>query len=947
MQITGHFNDINNKTRYDILIERPGDALRRYEIKDQEFNDNSICWGDKPITISCDYSDTFSHVIIKSATIKFVTNFNLKDIILANNNRDISCTITATNLEVENSAAQTIFFGYVEPLCFNEPYAHNWESISITATDTLATSQYIKYPPLMLEDYDPETDEIDPWNDMWSPLATLNTISEKLELTLDTSNLSSDIVTALSTTKISNSIWIGDSPDDFKMCSEVLETLGKYWNIWFIIEGNTLVCIDWHNQNRTAVQLTKNDVGGADTNLSNADAYTQIKLACNIEDADAIIEFGDDLASPYTHYALYLDELVSEGGGDNAFLAYQNLILNNETIDEGKKHSYIYKNFCWVKKSNLWDFGQGSYVTYANLDSTPNKTQQEILQWLRNNRGKGAFISFGRTDKSQSSDNAPINSIDLKDYLIISIMGDDTTDSVMSFSDQNPICSFSGSSTAFTPADSDTTNYIIISGQILLNKLYAQTGFPMHCKYKKNGGGEYDEVNGNLGADAQHTLEDAKSLIDGTNPSYYSLGHLLIYEKTVPRISDNEYGAYYNHKYYNGNAGSEAYTSTPCLYGDLKQDKYNKTMKYEYSYVDGMGKRIDNTSKIPILICEMKIGEGEAAKYCVERMDLGVNGWGKFQWLTDAQIKGQEPWLNPVTGRTQTEPIKMENNYWYNFTIGINPKCDDYIIGQTYDIQNTIWYYDDVEGKGTAIPIHFSDALAGPVSFKIIKPFNITWQKTNKSVHGWWIFSRTHWNATYQPILEKLSSIMVSDFKIELTSDKGKIQNNSANNDLVYASNMNDQYIEDHEDDVDICTMITSKEAADWGTDMVISKSHVIKSDGTPFYGFPIYENDPPEEDEEPLYYIKPEQMYVDGFYKEYFTPRTVVESSVFINRRFNWLLNPTAYRFYINYVDGNLGQNDSLSDNAWYTPVGYDADLKYNKAKFTFKDMKYIPLEE
>lgn len=937
MRITGHFNDINDKTRYDILIERPGDGLSQYEIKDQEFDDHSICWGDDPINIECDYSDTFSHVIIKSATIDFVTNFNLKDIILANNNRDISCTITATNLEVANAAPQTIFFGYVEPLCFNEPYAHNWESISITATDILATSQYIKYPPLMLEDYDPETDEIDPWHDMWSTTATLNKICDKLELTLDISNLSSDIVTALSTTKISNSIWIGESPDDFKMCSEVLETLGKYWNIWFIVEGNTLVAINWHNQNRTPIQLTKNDVGGADTNLSNADAYTQIKLACNVEDADAIIQFGDDLASPYTHYALYLDELVSEGGGDNAFNAYRTLLLNNETIDDGKKHSYIYKNFCWVKKSNLWDFyvdpndpNDESYVTYANLNGTPNKTQQEILKWLRDKRGKAAFVSFGRTDKSQSSNNAPINSIDLKDYLIISIMGDDSTTNIMSF--PNEICSFSGSSTAFTPADSDTTNYIVISGQILLNKLYAQTGFPMHCKYKKNGGGEYDEVNGNLGADAQHTLRDAKELLSSTNTTLMNWS-LLLYEKTVPRISDNNYGAYYNHQYYNGNAGNEQKTDTPCLYGDLKQDKFNKTMKYEYSYVDGKGKRIDNTSKIPILECELKIGEGDNAKYCVERMDLpNGSGWGKFEWLTQAEITAQN--------------ITLDGDEWKHFTIGIDPKCDDYIIGQTYDIQNTIWYYDDVDAKGTAIPIHFSDALAGPVSFKIIKPFNITWEKTNKSVHGW-LFKRTHWNTTYQPILEKLSSIMISDFKIELTSDKGKIQNNTANNDLVYASNMNDKYIEDHEDDVDICSMITSKEAADWGTDMVISKSHVVNSDGTPFYGFPVYENNPPAEDEEPLYYIKPEQMYVDGFYQEYFKPRTVVESSIFINRRFDWLLNPTAYRFYINYVNGNLGQDATLSDNAWYTPVGYDADLKYNKAKFTFKDMKYIPLEE
>lgn len=896
MQITGYFKDINNKNQYNISISSTGSGL--YEIKDD--TTGHICFASDPISISCDYSDTFNHIIIKSATVNLLTNINLKDIVLANNNRDISMTITATNLD--NNTTTTLFSGYVEPLCFNEPYAYQWEQIQITATDTLASSQYIKYPPVMLEDYDPEEDEVNPWDDMWTTTQTLTKIADKLDLTLDLTNLSNDITTAMTSTKISNSIWIGTSEDDFKTCFEVLETLGKYWNVWFIVDGDNLVGFDWHNVTRTDVNLTKNDAADTDTNLSNSDAYTQVKLACNIEDADAILQFGEDLESPYTHYALYLEELVSEGGGSHAFAAYKDLMLNGRTIQEGKKNSYIYKNFCWVKKSNLWDFGQYGYTQFLPDDNSNGQTQQYILNWLRNNRGKAAFVSFGRTDKSQSTDNAPINSIALKDYLIISVMGTDNVNDSMSFTDD--ICSFKGSSTAFTPPDSDTTNYIVISGQVLLNKLYAQTGIGMHAKYQENGGGEYEDVNGNVGADSRNNYESA----------LYHLQHgdFALRKKTVQRIGKNGYGCYYNHKFYDGAAGLETYSSTQCLYGDLKQDKYNKTMKYEYSFVDGQGKRVDNTSKIPVLECQLKIGN----KYCVERLDLGPQGWGKFEWLTEEEI--------------QTRNIKIANAYWYNFTIGIDPKCDDYIIGQTYDIQNTIWYYDDIEGKGTAIPIKFSDALSGPVSFKIVKPFNITWEKVHKSVHGW-LWTNTHWSLTYQPILEKLSSIMLSDFKIDLVSDKGKIRNNTANNDLVYASDMNDKYIEPHEDDVDICTMITSQEAADWGTDMVISKSHVVNNNGTPFYGFET------EDEDHNTIYVKPEQLYVDGFYQEYFTPRTIVQSTILFRHNYDWMLNPTKYKFNIRYVE----------NDAKYVPISYETNLKYNRMTMSFKDMKYKAYEE
>jgi hypothetical protein len=451
-----------------------------------------------------------------------------------------------------------------------------------------------------------------------------------------------------------------------------------------------------------------------------------------------------------------------------------------------------------------------------------------------------------------------------------------------------------------------------------LNKLQAQTGIVMHRKYQKwddGFGNEYNAISGNLYLDTLNTYNSIKTdFQNGKKDSYIN--------KTVPGIGENQYGCYYTHKYYNGTSGSETPTSNKMLCGDLNQSKYNQTWKYEYSGISGNAKKVDNTSKVPILKCQMKIGTGENAKYCIERADLGPTHFDEFEWMTEAEAR-----------TAQNTPANQDP--WLYFTIGIDPKIDDYIIGTEYDIKNNIWYYDDVDGKGTAIPIKFTDNLSGAVEFKIISPMNSYWEDINNDNKCIYYFlNDTAPNMYNYPILEKLSSIILSDFKIELTSNKGHILNNTANNDLVYASEENDTYIEAHEDDVKIATMITSDEAAEWGTEMVISDSHVVNSDGSPFYGFPYEvedENGDPVIDEETgepvIAYTKPEELYVNNFYNEYKIPRQIIETGLKI-KSYDWLVNPANYKFKFGFLDGE------------YVPIKYDVNLKYNNIAFAMKDM-------
>ena len=154
--IQGYFTDNCRPIphRYDLYISRVEETeieqrVKVYDIRDHSdtltYDDtkDTICWSDIPVTLSCDYQDTFSHVIVKSAQVNFVTNFNLKDVLLAYNTQDVSIRIS------EHQSGSVLFEGYIEPLCFSEPYVYNWNIVEVSANDKMSGLQYIKFPSIL------------------------------------------------------------------------------------------------------------------------------------------------------------------------------------------------------------------------------------------------------------------------------------------------------------------------------------------------------------------------------------------------------------------------------------------------------------------------------------------------------------------------------------------------------------------------------------------------------------------------------------------------------------------------------------------------------------------------------------------------------------------------------------------------------------------------------
>ena len=76
MKIKGSFKDINNELSYTVEIGKgtlmPIDDMITGADKQILFS------GDDPVVITSDLSDTFEHVYIRNATIKLISNFDLR-----------------------------------------------------------------------------------------------------------------------------------------------------------------------------------------------------------------------------------------------------------------------------------------------------------------------------------------------------------------------------------------------------------------------------------------------------------------------------------------------------------------------------------------------------------------------------------------------------------------------------------------------------------------------------------------------------------------------------------------------------------------------------------------------------------------------------------------------------------------------------------------------------
>ena len=873
----GQFEDNNNVTcRVEIITD--GDSTSTTII-----GENGLYFGGEPITIETNIDDTFQHIILKSATINLVTQDFVGNDLFANNARDIQVKIYKAN--------ECVFAGYAEPNTFSQPYVNIVDEFSINCIDALSTLQYYNYKNVKANDYGLKKNV--------AATATfkqiLNTMFSDI-LSYTNGSLIYDRSKGISSSRLSyifddlaiNELLIfGDTYDDVMTNNDLLEEILKYLNLHIVQHGENFYIFDWatikqktntywykvFEGTQTLIRtneltLTSDMHGDSDTSLSIADVYNQIQVKCNVEEQDTVIENPLDsgnLTSLYGGEQLYMDEIQS--WHKNTFYAMIHNLPNYNTEET--------KSFRWFMQV----MDNPNWKMYINNGQTELKTiyekdangvyinQDKVGRYLKQNQMIPSIIRFSKVDTTKDNyDNSVKNQKDTNDYLYISVNGneDDTTpspsDSVIL--NHSGMINYQGNSAgAFSPVDSKTTNYLVFSGRLLLQPLLYESGAEYFNK-------------------------------DNNYQELYNLSETdFIYVDTTYSDDEQHPTRYYTRKFYKSQYPSmtttDYYTDKIGSLMPWADDKGRKFYEYKYTYVGNSLESVDQFTKLPILECELIIGD----KRCVE---VNMDEYGNSEFV----------WVDATSGVPQTYVDDDGNTQTYlktTFSLGIDPKRNDYIIGEEFNLQNTISYTMNLgDAKGTAIPIRMSDNISGKVNFKILGPINLIWDDITRRHPSFW--QHTKVTSTSRFILAHTQNIIIQDFECNVCTDGGGLSV-LGDNDLVYCSTENDSFV-NKKDDIEFkfITQLTSDEAFALGVKPTINLNSVINAN-TKSPQLSLYNGKTAET-------AKAEEHYINAYYNEYSKAKIIMETTLKENA-VDWNniyhSNPLNKDFYITSINYNI----------------------------------------
>lgn len=850
--------------------------------------ESGVLFTDDPVEIRSEVNDTFDSLFRSSATIRLYTRELLPDLFCA------SALDAVVNIYMDGDC---IFAGYVVPQSYSQPFAKVYDELEINCIDAISAMQYFRYRDIGSFGVDYAYVKASSGMRTFRSLLedVLASVTRDLDLggfsrsrilydgsvTLDTGN---PVFGDLSLPEL---LFLGTAEDEVWTKQEVVEEIMRYLNlhlvqigfdffiysldsvkssgdgiIWYDLDGDEI-----YEAWRDSVTITVSTAMDTDANLSIGAIYNRLELTCDVTEMENLVESPLDektLKSPYPNKQLYVKEYIIKPTGDNEakiiIPAFKDMVEHDRLTHEhiSQVPDWDPKIVDWYMQLNdslQWRFpmhGSGQTSLYEFFCSA-KQNQQKLPNYLAQNIG-AALIEFGKiTHEPEGKDNSLDAKVDMTKYLVVSVNGngkDDPTEAYptdAALLEASPVAEYTGkiSGGVFSPSDSETVNYIVISGSIVLNPLLEQVFQPLMAPWIT---GVWPELD--------------------TNPGNSILGNPL----TVPG-KDCDKGRVYCTKWY----AAEQPMSMPYVVPGPGLMPYTGEVpeQYEYKY-SAIGESVDTVSKVGVLACMLIIGDK-----CV--VETG----------TDGQVSDFE-WRHY---KTREECEDDDEYYAQSFTIGFDPKIGDKLIGTEFDIQNNIDYRMGLETKGTAIPVKKEDKVSGMVTFRILGPVNVVWDNLVLSRHKTW-FRKAKWSNTSVPLMAHVSSIYVKDFNVTVHSDNGLI-NNTDNCDLVYMSDTDEQYVNVKDDlKFRITTALTKEERTALG----ISESLKLSSPVVVSTGEALLEVHNAVTGETG----KPEQLYVDSYYREYHQPRVTLvhklKSGVGRAGQFNTFLHPAlpGKRFFV-----------------------------------------------
>lgn len=817
-----------------------------------------VYFSEDPAEIENEVNDTFDVLLRNSAKIRLLCGN------LITNLFSTSCRDAVVNIYKNDTC---IFAGFIEPQTLSQPYNNRWDELELNCIDALSALQYSKYKNVGALGVIYAFVKAEAAQRSFYDIATeiLQGVTEGLDI-LGNQNIKfwydgSKAVDAQTANRyqvfrqlsISDLLFMGDDESDVWQQDEVLEELLKYLNLHIVQDGFNFYIFSWEsvkaapdkiiwhdivaNNTKTtaqqAVTIALANVADCDTTISIGDVYNQLLLTAKVEDIESVIEspLDDDLlVSPYVNKQKYLTEYSSDGEGKTAYNAFYAMTHDQKTTYGA---GAITDWYVQVMRNKQWTFPMKGNTDIDIVDyfGSEGTNQHALPDWLGQAPG-AAIMALGSVKMNTANDdNSPTSKVNMTNYLAVSVNGNGidndenkTYPSVADIQKNIPYAVYTGNKAGgvFSPSDDKTTNYIVLSGKVILNPIMRQTNTYTKLHNK--------EWHGGL-------------------PIGLKENEIYVWHQTVPSRNNGD-GRYYTRQYWQAETPDKEVSWHEGVNSGFYPYTGEGPEEYEFKY-SAVGDSTDTISKVAVLACMLVIGDK-----CV--VETGTEGqttdfvWQKYKERSECQSD--------------------DEYYQQCFTIGFDPKIGDKLVGTEFSIQNNIDYKMGIDAEGIAIPITKGDKISGQVRFMILGPINATWDVITRRHPTF--FRHTKWSSSSVPLLAHVSSILIKSFEVKVYSDNGLISNGNDDNDIIYMSDTKETFVNKKDDlEFKINSALTATECAQLGVSNTVKLStplNISTGDGV----LEVYDRNGNVK-------AKPEQIYVDSYYTEYHKPRIVMEQKL------------------------------------------------------------------
>jgi len=834
MYLHGHFYN-QREERIEVHILTGGDRTKETVIGEKN---GELSFTDDPVELTSQVNDTFDHLLCQQATVRLLARNFVPDFFCA------SCRDAVMNIYREG---ECLFAGFIEPQSYSQGYNEEFDEIELSCIDALTALQYAKYRDVgsLGVLYNVVKAEAEQRTFLAMLKEILGGVTAELDIVggnamrylYDGSKAVDDLAgnryAIFGQLTVSELLFMGDEEDDVWQQDEVLEEILKYLNLHIVQDGFTFYLFSWESvkgderiywrdlltgASVTTARQTTDIVTGlvtdTDTTISVGEVYNKIMLTAKVESMESVIESpldNDLLKSPFSNKQKYMTEYSSDGEGTKAINAFDAMTHGQETSYSG---GCVTDWYVQMMNNSQWLFPKSGSGNLMEEYCSEGRNQHLLPNFLAKNQG-AAIMALGKVEKkTDGKDNSPTSKVEMTNYLVVSVNGNCDDKEATTYPNANslkadiPRAVYNGSMTGgvFSPTDEGTTNYIVLSGKLVLNPVMKLTD-------------TYAQI-------------------------HYSSMIYAWWHKTVPSRNNGD-GRYYTQQWWATETPNVGTTWDIITDHGFVPFTDTGPQLYEFKY-SAIGDGSDHISKVGVLACMLIIGD----KCVVEK---GTEGqvtdfeWRKYKTL---------------------EECSSEDEYYQQcFTIGFDPKIGDKIVGTKFDLQNNVNYELGIDAEGIAIPIKKADKVSGRVKFMILGPVNALWDVVTRRHKTW--FRHTKWNSTTIPLLAHVSSIMVEQFEVKIYSDNGLV-NNTGDNDLVYMSDTKESFVNVKDDlEMKINSALTAAECQALDvTDSVKMSTPLNTLTGEGLLAVYDYSRGVS---------AKPEQLYVDNYYKEWHAPRVIM----------------------------------------------------------------------